>query len=400
MLTHKLVLKTLGDIEMASKLEVVVTARPSWARVKYLVTSYAHAFGPKNISVTLVGPAVSKRYGNVSTLIPDGVDYALIPALQESDSLESIAQSCLNGSSALVNKWSRNRPDCILVIADRTETLGVSVAAAIMQIPLIHLQGGEISGSIDDKIRDANSKLADFHLTTNEQTRDRLIALGEDPARIRIVGCPSVDIVRHQLELPDEVIFHDSEGFGGVGGKFSTRDPFGLIMFHPDTFNEFENVEWVKLLIDLADLSDLNWFWFWPNPDHGSEQVSHLIRVAREKNMLRNVRFVINLAPERFVELAIHSKVLIGNSSFGIRESSYIGLPVINIGARQSGRQKAENVLDIPHLLKLIDLKTQMLAHLTKGRYQRATMYGDGDSGNRAAAEIGAWVPTLKSRKN
>lgn len=384
---------------MATKLEVVVTARPSWARVKYLVTSYAQMFEPKNVSVTLVGPAVSKRYGNVSTQIPDGVEYALIPALQESDSLESVAQSCLNGSSALVNKWSRSRPDCVLVIADRTETLGVSVAAAIMQIPLIHLQGGEISGSIDDKIRDANSKLADFHLTTNAQTRARLIALGEDPARIQIVGCPSVDIVRHQLESPNEIKHLDSEQFGGVGGQFSTREPYGLIMFHPDTFNEFENEEWVKLLIELADSSELNWFWFWPNPDHGSEQVSHLIRFAREKNMLKNVRFVINLAPEKFVELAIHSRVLIGNSSFGIRESSYIGLPVMNMGARQSGRQKAENVLDIPHLLTLNDLKTQMLTHLAKSRYQSSIMYGDGDSGKRAAEAIGTWIPSLKSRK-
>jgi UDP-hydrolysing UDP-N-acetyl-D-glucosamine 2-epimerase len=384
---------------MVTKLEVIVTARPSWARVKFLVTSYAEAFDTKNVSVTLVGPAVSKRYGNVSTQIPEGVEFTIIPALQESDSLESVAQSCLNGSSALVNKWSRNRPDCVLVIADRTETLGVSVAAAIMQIPLIHLQGGEISGSIDDKIRDANSKLADFHLTTNEQTRDRLVSLGEDPARIRIVGCPSVDIVRQQLEFQGEHKNLASEEFGGVGGKFLTDDPYGLIMFHPDTFNEFENEEWVKLLIDFADSSDLNWFWFWPNPDHGSEQVSHLIRVARERNMLGNVRFVINLAPERFVELALHSKLLIGNSSFGIRESSYIGLPVINMGARQSGRQKCENVLDIPDLLTLSELKTRVLGHLSKGRYQRSTIYGAGDSGKRAAEAIGAWIPSLKSRK-
>jgi UDP-hydrolysing UDP-N-acetyl-D-glucosamine 2-epimerase len=383
---------------MALKLEVVVTARPSWARVKYLVTNYAQAFDAKNVTVTLVGPAVSKRYGNVSTQIPEGVDFSLIPALQESDSLESVAQSCLNGSSALVNKWSRTRPDCVLVIADRTETLGVSVAAAIMQIPLIHLQGGEISGSIDDKIRDANTKLADFHLTTNEQTRDRLISLGEDPARVRIVGCPSVDIVKHQLELSSENSIYNSEDFGGVGGKFSTEAPYGLVMFHPDTFNEIENEQWVRLLIDLADSSDLNWFWFWPNPDHGSELVSHLIRVARENSKLANVRFVINLAPEKFVDLAIYSKVLVGNSSFGIRESSYIGLPVINIGARQSGRQKAENVLDIAQIVTLSDLRSRLHSHLSTKRFPVSLMYGDGDSGEKAARAIGEWAPSLKSR--
>ena len=383
---------------MVPKLEVVVTARPSWARVKYLVINYARMFGSENVSISLVGPAVSKRYGNVSSQIPEGVEFSLIPALQESDSLESVAQSCLNGSSSLVSKWSRNRPDCVLVIADRTETLGVAVAASIMQIPLIHLQGGEVSGSIDDKIRDANTKLADFHLTTNEQTLRRLISMGEDIARIRIVGCPSVDIVRSQSELSAENRIFDSESLGGVGAKFSTKDSYGLIMFHPDTFNELENEEWVKLLIEMAETSDVNWFWFWPNPDHGSEQVSHLIRVARENNKLKNVRFVINLAPEKFVDLAINARVMIGNSSFGIRESSYIGLPVINIGKRQAGRQKSINVLSVDEVVSLETLKSGILSHLSTARYSSSTIYGAGESGLKAAEAIGAWVPTLKMR--
>ena len=144
-------------------LDVVVTARPSWARVKSLVLEYAKIAGNSKLRVTLVGPALSSRYGNIIELIPEGILTASHSTLRESDDLAAIALSCVDGSQSLIHQWMSSRPDCVLVIADRSETLGVSTAAALMQIPLIHLQGGEISGSIDDKVRDTNSQLADLN---------------------------------------------------------------------------------------------------------------------------------------------------------------------------------------------------------------------------------------------
>ncbi len=385
---------------VAPTLDVVVTARPSWARVKSLVENYASITDASKIRVLFVGPAVSKRYGDVTSQVPVNVEYETMQTLGESDGLDAVAQTCASGSQLLIHRWSSKRPDCALVIADRTETLGAAMAASVMQIPLIHLQGGEISGSIDDKIRDANSKLADLHLTTNEFTANRLILMGEPEERVVPIGCPSIDLVRQTIE-GDSVHFPqngDASLMGGVGGDFPISKPFGIIMFHPDTLNEFENAEWVNALIEIADAGDTNWFWFWPNPDHGSHFVSHLIRRAREHGRLSNVRFVINLPPERFIYLASKAVVLVGNSSFGIRESAYLGLPVLNLGKRQMGRQKVENVRDVPDLISADELRMHILGHSSQGRLDSSDMYGDGRSGFRGARYIANWAPTLKTR--
>ena len=387
-----------SDAAIAPLLEVVVTARPSWARVKHLVYSYGELAGHDKVRLTLVGPAVSQRYGDISKKLPEWLKYDIISALNESDSLDAVALSCVNGSTSLIHKWSRNRPDCVLVIADRTETLGVSLAASLMQIPLIHLQGGEISGSIDDKVRDANSKLADFHLTTNEITASRLKGIGENSELIKVVGCPSIDIVADVLRQRPSLNEINSSELGGVGANFSLSLDFGIIMFHPDTLNQSENTEWTKRLIRFTQDSNINWIWFWPNPDHGSHEISHEIRKSREIGSLANIRFIVNLSPERFVELATKAKVLVGNSSFGIREASFIGLPIVNIGKRQSGRQKAENVLDIPNVLSFDELSMEINQHIQRGFFTQSTMYGSGDSGRRASTAILNWKPAVKIR--
>ncbi len=387
-----------SDAIIAPLLEVVVTARPSWARVKHLVYSYGELAGHDKVRLTLVGPAVSQRYGDISKKLPEWLKYDIVSALNESDSLDAVALSCVNGSTSLIHKWTRNRPDCVLVIADRTETLGVSLAASLMQIPLIHLQGGEVSGSIDDKVRDANSKLADFHLTTNEITALRLNGMGENLELIKVVGCPSIDIVADVLKQKSSLDDINSSELGGVGANFSLSLDFGIIMFHPDTLNQSENIEWAKHLIQFTQNSNINWIWFWPNPDHGSHEISHEIRKTREFGSLANIRFIVNLAPEEFVQLAVRAKTLVGNSSFGIREASFIGLPVINIGKRQSGRQKAANVLDIPKLLSFDEFLAKVNQHVQKGTFTQSTLYGSGDSGRKAASEILGWDPSVKIR--
>lgn len=382
-------------------LDVVVTARPSWARVKSLVSNYALVTHPSRIRVLFVGPAVSKRYGDVTSQIPHDIEFETMLTLNESDGLDAVTQSCISGAQQLTHRWSTKRPDCALVIADRTETLGAAMAASVMQIPLIHLQGGEISGSIDDKIRDANSKLADLHLTTNNVTGRRLQSLGEDKEIIFPIGCPSIDLVKNVIENPMQFrLFSYASDFGGVGGDFSISSTFGIVMFHPDTLNESDNSEWVKNLIEIVDDSPVNWFWFWPNPDHGSHFVSHLIRQARESNRLSNVRFVINLPPEQFVFLASRSNLMVGNSSFGIRESTFLGLPVVNIGGRQSGRQKSNNVRDLPKFTSQSEFKTAIYNMSQVGRFPASNMYGDGSAGMRGALIIANWKPSLKLRKN
>jgi UDP-N-acetylglucosamine 2-epimerase len=162
--------------------------------------------------------------------------------------------------------------------------------------------------------------------------------------------------------------------------------------------NQSENIEWAKQLIKLTQVSSFNWIWFWPNPDHGSHEISHEIRKAREFGALSNIRFIVNLSPEDFVGLAITAKTLVGNSSFGIREASFIGLPVVNIGKRQSGRQKAANVLDIPTVIGFEELLGMVNQHIQKGIFTQSTLYGSGDSGQKASTAILNWYPAVKIR--
>ncbi len=378
------------------KLDVVVTARPSWARVKSLVSNFHELSPSSEVRLLLVGPSVSKRYGDISNSLPEWLTCLKFPGLQESDDFGSVALTCLEGGNSLARYWQQNRPDAALVVADRTETLGVAVTASLMQIPLVHLQGGEISGSIDDKVRDANSKLADFHLTTNDFTANRLSQMGEDEARIKIVGCPSVDLVSETIANPRQL--SSSLDLGGVGAEFDLSQPFGIIMYHPDTLDEDQTLNWVNAIIDLVDVSNMNWFWFWPNPDHGTSAISKAIRIARENNRLRNVRYVINVEPEIFISMALKSVVLIGNSSFGIREASFIGLPVINIGHRQRGRQKSENVAEIGMVGSLKELESLLEKQISNGRFSRSTLYGDGRAGYKSAQELLAWNPSIKFR--
>ena len=374
-------------------IEVVITARPSWARVKNLIEEYRKLNGPQSIRLSLVGPALSHRYGDLTQQLPSWLEYNSFLSLHESDNLDAIAISALEGANALIRHWSKNRPSAVLIIADRTETLGVAVAATLMQIPLIHLQGGEISGSIDDKVRNANSKLADLHITTNAETATNLISMGESESKIVIAGCPSIDLILQAGNTPNLKIVNSNEIIG-VGEDFTLLDSFGVIMFHPDTANYQENIAWIENLIEMVHASKMKWFWFWPNPDHGTSAISKMIRHARETSLLTNVKFVINVEPDVFINVMKKAKVLIGNSSFGIREASYLGLPVLNLGKRQAGRQKSKNVTDVldPEMADLLKAVEQMVGK----KFEKSTIYGDGRAGYIAASAISKWSPTTK----
>lgn len=371
---------------------MVVTARPSWARVKSIVLNYSRSFGPDSIKVTLAGSAISRNFGDISSQIPHGISWKPLHTLQDSDDLTSVSLSAFNLSTALVRSWASDRPDIVLVIADRTETLGVSSAAAISQIPLVHLQGGELSGSIDNKIRDANSKLADLHLTTNKTTKQRLIQLGENAKLIHAIGCPSIDLVRETLALGED---YEIQDIPGVGADIRHTQEFGIVMFHPDTIFEKENLEWLNAIIKFVEQSELSWLWFWPNPDHGTIGISKELRRRRESGGLQNVRFVINVKPEMFISIASKARMIIGNSSFGIREASYLGLPSLNLGKRQKNRQKSGNVLNIENLSEL-ELLKQIYSPEFRFKVGQDVTYGDGRAGEAASQIIGNWNPTLK----
>jgi UDP-N-acetylglucosamine 2-epimerase len=181
----------------------------------------------------------------------------------------------------------------------------------------------------------------------------------------------------------------------GVGSDISPEESYGIIMFHPDTFNPIDSDFWIDRLVELVSNSTIKWYWFWPNSDYGTSIISKKLRVSREMKKLSNVKFVINLAPEAFINLAHGAQILIGNSSFGIREASYMGLPVINLGRRQHNRQVAHNVTSFQEKVSYEDL-LKASTNMSGKRFKRSYLYGDGSSGLKAAKAIIEWEPRVK----
>lgn len=365
------------------KICVVVTARPSYSRIKSaLIAIQKHS--SLELQLVIAGSALLDRYGNAVDFIEkDGFEIAAkVFMVLEGENPTTMAKTTGLGVMELTNVFYNLNPDAVVTIADRFETIATSIAASYQNIPLIHIQGGEVTGSIDEKVRHANTKLADIHLVSTEEARERVIKLGEDPEKVINTGCPSIDLARETLEDP-ELDFDPIKKYGGVGIEFDWQQGYLVVMQHSVT-TEYQLAK-QHIAETLKAINSLNYptFWFWPNVDAGSDGTSNGIRTFREIQKPRNIHFFKNMEPLDFLKLLKNSKGLVGNSSVGIRECSYLGVPVINIGNRQHRRTRAQNVKDVTYSEKDIMEATKDL--VTKTHYPSSTIYGKGNSGQKIA---------------
>ncbi len=282
----------------------------------------------------------------------------------------------------------------VVVIADRFETISVSIAAAYQNIPLVHIQGGEITGSIDEKVRHANTKFADIHLVCNKRAEETVIKLGEVPEYVFNTGCPSIDLAAGILESP-ALNFDPYKKYGGTGSRPDYKKGYVVVMQHPVT-TEFDEARY-QIEETLEAVKDLKMptFWFSPNADAGSDAVSHSIRHYRSNYDMSHVHFFDNMVPSDFLRLVYNAECLIGNSSMGIRECSFLGVPVINIGSRQSGRERGCNILDVEHDKQQIF--DAIIYWQNTERPERSFVYGNGEAGKQIA-DVLATV-TLRNSK-
>lgn len=363
------------------KICVVVTARPSYSRVKTALTAIKNH--PKlELQLVIAGSALLGRYGNAVDFIEnDGFDIAeKVFMVLEGENPTAMAKTTGLGVMELSNVFYNLQPDAVITIADRFETIATSIAASYQNIPLIHLQGGEVTGNIDEKVRHANTKLADIHLVTSDEAKERVLKMGEHPEKVFNTGCPSIDLAKEVQENPS-LDFDPIEKYGGVGTEINWKDGYLVVMQHPVT-TEYESAK-SDVLKTLEAIHELNipTFWFWPNVDAGSDGTSSGIRTFRELEKPKNIHFFKNMEPNDFLRLLVNSKCLIGNSSVGIRECSYLGVPVVNIGTRQHRRQRGTNVLDVVYDKESI--KTAVIERMTNKNIIPETIYGDGDAGER-----------------
>ena len=368
------------------KVCVVITARPSYSRIK--TTLKAIKDHPElELQLVLAGPALLNKYGNIENIIEDdGFTISeKVYTVLDTENLTSMAKTVGLGLVELSNVFYQIKPHMVVVIADRFETIAVSIAAAYQNIPLVHIQGGEITGSIDEKVRHANTKFADIHLVCNELAKKTVIKLGEHPDYVFNTGCPSIDLAAGVMKSP-ALDFNPYVKYGGWGNQPDYSEGYVVVMQHPVTteFTEakFQAEETLEAIREIK----MPVFWFSPNADAGSDAFSHCIRSCRNDKTMKHVHFFENMMPTDFLKLVYNSQCLIGNSSMGIRECAFMGIPVINIGNRQLGRERAENVFDVPHSKQ--DILKGFTYWQQNKRPDPSFIYGQGDAGKKMAAVL------------
>lgn len=381
---------------MRRKVCVVVTARPSYSRIRSALAAI-RAHPDLELQLVVAASALLDRYGSaVHQVEQDGFAIAArVQMVLEGGDLTSMAKTTGLGLLELSSVFTHLRPDVVVTIADRYETIATAIAAAYLNLPLAHVQGGEITGSIDEKVRHAVTKLADLHFVATRRAAERVIAMGEAPAAVHVTGCPSIDLAVETLRDP-RLDFDPYERYGGVGGKMDLSSGYLVVMQHPvTTEHELARTHVSETLHAVRD-SGLPTLWFWPNPDAGSDGTSGGIRRFRELERPENIHFFKNMAPADFLRLIYNSRCLIGNSSVGIRECSYLGVPVVNIGSRQLGRERGRNVVDSDYARAEIRRAVDM--HLGNGRYESDPLYGDGSAGERIARLLAEAPLTVEKR--
>jgi UDP-hydrolysing UDP-N-acetyl-D-glucosamine 2-epimerase len=339
---------------------IVITARPSYSRIKTALLALRDAGA--DLQIIAAASALTWRHGRVVDVIrADGlvVDREVPSVVDGGGTRESVASTGLLAIQ-LGTAFAELKPECVVTIADRHETLATAIAAAYQHIPLCHIQGGEVSGSIDDKVRNAVTQLADLHLVATERAHIQVRSM-RDGSDVITTGCPSIDLAADAVRL----------------GPIHRADV--VVLQHPVTGEVDQAGEQMRQTIKAVGPDAL---YFWPGEDAGADDMSKALRLA-------GIKPVRNLEPVEFLRVLLGAKVLVGNSSVGIRECSYLGVPVVNVGTRQQGRERGPNVMDERHHVELIAeaLAYQMLRQPPPS----STLYGDGHAGKRIAEALLAW---------
>ena len=368
---------------MRRKICVVVTARPSYSRIKSALRAIDN-HPELELQLVVAASALLDKYGTVTkTMELDGFSVrARVMNVIDGGSLAAQAKTTGLGIIELTSVFDNLNPDAVVTVADRFETMSTAIAASYLNIPLVHIQGGEVTGNIDEKVRHAITKLSDLHLVASAKARERVIKMGENDNTVHQTGCPSIDLAQ-EIVVNSALDFDPYKKYGGVGGKPDYSDGYLVVMQHPVTTEFKESREQAKITLAVIAELGIPTFWFWPNVDAGASGTSNAIRSFRENSDSEHIQFFKNMEPYDFLRLIKNSKCLIGNSSVGIRESGYLGVPVVNIGTRQNGRERGSNVMDVNYNNN--EIKEAIVSQIKIGEYQKDTIYGNGNAGIKIA---------------
>lgn len=358
------------------KVCVVITTRGNYAKMK-VVMKEIQKCPELELQLILAGGAILDRYGLSGKALVNGEFEInrMIHFMVEGENPIAMAKSSGMAVIEFSTAFENLQPDVVIIIADRFECLSIAMAASYMNIPLAHIEGGEVSGSIDESVRHSITKLAHIHFPATKDATDRIIKMGENPATIFQVGCTSLDeIAAMNLDGVQSLI--DLQENRGVGPVVNLNQPYLVVIQHPVTTEYKENLLHMNETLSAIQELKMNTILIWPNMDAGSDGISKSIRIHRETYKPDFIHFFKSLPIEYYAPLIKKAACLVGNSSSGIRESSFLGVPSVNIGTRQKGRERGMNVIDVGYdKEEILQAVKRQLEH---GPYQQESIYGDG----------------------
>jgi UDP-hydrolysing UDP-N-acetyl-D-glucosamine 2-epimerase len=365
------------------KVCVVLVDRANYGRLKPVMRAIQRV-PDLHLQVIASGTMVLERFGHAVDIVrADGfpVDGEIHIEL-EGSTPTTMAKSVGFGVVEFSSEFQRLKPDVVLLIGDRYEALAATIAAAYMNLCLFHIQGGEVSGSIDESARHAISKFAHFHYPSTHRSADYLLRMGERPDTILGVGCPGSDIARQMDRTLDSDIIN---GRGG-GGIIDIEKPYLLVLFHPTTTEYGGERHQMEELLGALNAVRQQTVLLWPNIDAGSDHVSKAIRVFRDQHRPDWLRTLVNLPPEEYSKVLANASCAVGNSSSFVRDAGYYGTPVVLVGRRQEGREIDEHVMPVDPVAGAVE--EAICYQLEHGRYEPSTLYGDGCVSERIANSL------------
>ncbi|NXA54830.1 GLCNE kinase, partial [Nothocercus julius] len=326
------------------------------------------------LDVVVLGSHLIDDYGNTYRMIEqDDFDihtrlHTIVRGEDEAAMVESVGLALVK----LPDVLNRLKPDIMIVHGDRFDALALATSAALMNIRILHIEGGEVSGTIDDSIRHAITKLAHYHVCCTRSAEQHLIAMCEDHDRILLAGCPSYDKLLSAKNKDYMSIIRV-----WLGEDVKPRD-YIVALQHPVTTDIKHSIKMFELTLDALISFNKRTLVLFPNVDAGDKE---MVRVMRKKGIEHhpNFRAVKHVPFEQFIQLVAHAGCMIGNSSCGVREVGAFGTPVINLGTRQTGRETGENVLHV----RDADTQDKILhaLQLQFGKqYPCSKIYGDGNA--------------------
>ena len=371
----------MNEIVEKRRIGVVTTSRADYSHLYWPLRELA-AHPDVELGVFAIGPHLSPEFGLTITEIErDGFPIkARIECLLSSDTDTGMAKTIGVATLSLADAFAAWRPDLLLLIADRYEMLAPAAVALALRVPIAHIEGGEVSqGAIDDQVRNALTKLAHIHFTSTETARRRVIAMGEEPWRVHRAGAPSLDHLRRST-------LHDRQTLQARLG-LTFAPPTLLVAWHPVTILRDTNAEADALFTALAQVRGQLIF-VYPNTDAGSHA---LIERTRALATTRgDARIFVNLDAVTYWSLLGQVDAMVGNSSSGIMEAASFARPVVNVGMRQQGRERACNVIDAPAVPDAIFAATQQaLSPEFRSRLRgMSNPYGDGTAATTIAGVL------------